>query len=179
MNVLSEEKKQQVIALGRLGWSLRRIQSATKIRRETVAGYLRAAGLPIRRPGGWGHLEPKPATEVSTDPGAANRPSETEPCPSRSPSASACEPYREIIESALTKGERDGHLPGSGGRSRLHRQVRERQRFARKLRGSVPPGARVVIQTAPGEEAQVDYGTGPDPWCAGLPFQHTDLGRVT
>jgi DNA-binding NarL/FixJ family response regulator len=39
-NVLSEEKKQQVIALGRLGWSLRRIQQATHIRRETTAGYL-------------------------------------------------------------------------------------------------------------------------------------------
>ena len=35
-NVLSEEKKQQVIALGRLGWSLRRIERAAHIRRETV-----------------------------------------------------------------------------------------------------------------------------------------------
>jgi len=33
-NVLSEEKKQQVIALGRLGWSLRRIQRETGIRRK-------------------------------------------------------------------------------------------------------------------------------------------------
>ena len=29
-NVLNEEKKQQVLALGRLGWSLRRIQQETK-----------------------------------------------------------------------------------------------------------------------------------------------------
>jgi hypothetical protein len=29
VNVLTEEKKQQVIALDRLGWSLRRIQQAT------------------------------------------------------------------------------------------------------------------------------------------------------
>jgi hypothetical protein len=28
-NVLSEEKKQQVIALGKLGWPLRRIEQAT------------------------------------------------------------------------------------------------------------------------------------------------------
>jgi hypothetical protein len=28
-NVLSEEKKQQVIALGKLGWALRRIEQAT------------------------------------------------------------------------------------------------------------------------------------------------------
>jgi hypothetical protein len=37
VNVLSEEKKQQVIALGRLGWSLRRIQQATRIRRDVIA----------------------------------------------------------------------------------------------------------------------------------------------
>jgi hypothetical protein len=40
-NVLSEEKRQQVIALGRLGWSLRRIQRETHIRRETAANYLK------------------------------------------------------------------------------------------------------------------------------------------
>src|SRR5580698_10481406 len=53
-NVLSEEKKQQVIALGRLGWSLRRIQGATRIRRETAASYLKAAGIAIRPPGASG-----------------------------------------------------------------------------------------------------------------------------
>jgi transposase len=45
-NVLNEEKKQQVIALGRLGWSLRKIQKTTGVRRETAADYLRAAGIP-------------------------------------------------------------------------------------------------------------------------------------
>ena len=38
-NVLSEEKKQQVIALGRLGWPLRRIEQATGVRRETAGTY--------------------------------------------------------------------------------------------------------------------------------------------
>jgi hypothetical protein len=38
-NVLNEEKKQQFIALGRLGWSLRRIERETGVRRETTAGY--------------------------------------------------------------------------------------------------------------------------------------------
>ena len=70
-NVLSEEKKQQVIALGRLGWSLRRIEAAVHIRRETIGGYLRAAGIPVRTPGGWGRRSPaKPANEVITDSGA-------------------------------------------------------------------------------------------------------------
>jgi hypothetical protein len=44
-NVLNEEKKQQVLALGRLGWSLRRIQQAIGIRRETAGAYLKAAGM--------------------------------------------------------------------------------------------------------------------------------------
>ncbi|EQD38956.1 Integrase catalytic region, partial [mine drainage metagenome] len=35
------------------------------------------------------------------------------------------------------------------------------KRLVRKLRGAVSPEARVIIETKPGEEAQVDYGTGP------------------
>ena len=53
-NVLNEEKKQQVLALGRLGWSLRRIQQATHVRRETAGAYLKAAGIAVRPPSGWG-----------------------------------------------------------------------------------------------------------------------------
>ena len=68
-NVLSEEKKQQVIALGQLGWPLRRIEKATGVRRETAAAYLKAAGIAVRPPGGWGRRAPaKPANEVTTDP---------------------------------------------------------------------------------------------------------------
>jgi len=33
-NVLSDDKKQQIIALGKLGWSLRRIEQAIGVRRE-------------------------------------------------------------------------------------------------------------------------------------------------
>ena len=45
-NVLSP--RQQVIALGRLKWSLRRIGAETGVRRETAGEYLRAAGVPVR-----------------------------------------------------------------------------------------------------------------------------------
>jgi hypothetical protein len=99
-NVLSEEKKQQVIALGRLGWSLRRIERAAHLRRETAGAYLRAAGIAVRPAGGWGRNAAKPAIEVSTDSAAENPPRQ----PSRSPSASACEPHREVIEAELAKG---------------------------------------------------------------------------
>jgi hypothetical protein len=50
-NVLSEAEKQNVIALGRLGWSLRRIEQEIGVRRETASAYLKAAGIPVSRPG--------------------------------------------------------------------------------------------------------------------------------
>jgi len=54
-NVLSDDKRQQIIALGRLGWSLRRIEQATGVRREATSAYLKAAGISVRPPGplGW------------------------------------------------------------------------------------------------------------------------------
>src|SRR5580692_11527669 len=85
-NVLSDEKKQQVIALGRLGWTLRRIQQATGVRRETASVYLKAAGIAIRPPGGWGRRAvPKPAKEVITDFGAGKPASEASPGPAPPP----------------------------------------------------------------------------------------------
>jgi len=36
-NVLNNEKKQEVLALGRLGWSVRRIEQPTGVRRETAS----------------------------------------------------------------------------------------------------------------------------------------------
>ena len=64
-NVLSEEKRQQVIALGRLGWPLRRIQVETGIRRETAGAYLKAAGIAVRAPGGWGRRAPSRGTPLA------------------------------------------------------------------------------------------------------------------
>ena len=66
-NVLSEEKKQQVIALGKLGWPLRRIEQTTGVRRETASAYLKSAGVVVCLPG-WGRRAPaKPAMRVTPD----------------------------------------------------------------------------------------------------------------
>jgi transposase len=163
-NVLSEDKKQQVIALGRLGWSLRRIQEATHIRRETAAGYLRTAGIAIRAPGGWGRREPaKPAIKVITDSDVEPEAiTVANPQPSRNSTASACELYRELIELGLARGRNAKaiwqDLVDSQGFTAGYQSV---QRFVGKLRGAAMPEARAVIQTAAGEEAQVDYGSGP------------------
>ena len=114
-NVLSEEKKQQVIALGKLGWPLRRIEQATGVRRETASAYLKSAGVVVCLPG-WGRRAPaKPAMGVTTDPGPSKPANEVTPdfvgpfsekqgSPRDPRSPSSCEPYRELIEQGLARG---------------------------------------------------------------------------
>jgi len=157
-NVLSEEKKQQIIALGRLSWTLRHIQRATGVRCETAAAYLRASGIELRSPS-------KPAIKVTPDSGTPPAPvpsAEPEPAPGRSPSASACEPHREVIEIGLGQGRNAKaiwqDLVDDHGFRGAYQSVK---RFVGKLRGSRPPEARVVIETPPGEKTRVDYGSGP------------------
>jgi len=198
-NVLSEDKRQQVIALGRLGWPLRRIEQETGVRRETAGSYLRAAGIGVRPSGAWGKRPPaKPANEVTTgsdapkaaipvNPNPENPPNKEEATteaakpangvttgfgvhlrgpeggsPKPIPSASACEPFREGIELGLSQGRNAmaiwQDLVAESGFSGGYQTVK---RFVRKLHGNQQPQQRAVIFTAPGEEAQVDYGSGP------------------
>jgi len=166
---LNEEKKKQVIALGQLSWSLRRIEAATGVRRETASGYLKAAGIPTRPPRSWGRWTAKPASEVTTDPppakpanaGGVTTDSGTA-IPAPSSTVSASEPYRELIEAALAKGRNAmsiwQELVDVHGFRGAYQSVR---RYVRRLRGKQSPEARAVIETAPGEESQVDYGKGP------------------
>jgi transposase len=173
-NVLNEEKKQQVIALGRLGWSLRQIERATGVRRETAAGYLKNAGVMVRQSGNWGHntapeakpaieatpdppvSESNPAIEVTSDLGAGSGP------PARSSPASACEPWREWIGAKVAAGRNAKaiwqELVDEHGFTADYQSVK---RFVRKVCGATAKQACAIIATPPGEEAQVDYGEGP------------------
>ena len=156
-NVLSEEQIKQVVALGQLGWSLRRIEKATGIRRETAAGYLKSAGLPVRPPGGWGKLAAaKPANNALSTlaPGVTTD--------SEATTLSSCEPYSQVIEQGLLSGRNAmsiwQEMVDRHGFTGAYESVK---RYVRKQRGTQTPEARAVIITPPGEEAQVDYGTGP------------------
>jgi transposase len=184
-NVLSEEKKKQVIALGQLGWTLRRIEKETGIRRETAAGYLKAAGISVRSSGRWGHptasevtTDPgfanpsngdatnsapsKPAIEATTDSGAENGAPVVEAAPTRSPSASACEPFHELIELGISRGRNAmGIWQDLVDQSAFTGAYESVKRYVRKLRGVQSLEPRAVIVTAAGEEGQVDYGDGP------------------
>ncbi len=192
---MSEQKKQQVIALGRLGWSLRRIQRATGVHRETAAAYLKAEGIVPAKPATrvfTDSIGPKPtiSEEAFTDPASAESPPvvaenpaasnpatpvitgfgaefadadiATGPQPSQSPAASACTPYQELIERGFALGRNAmaiwQDLVDTCGFTGSYQSVR---RFLRKLHPRSSPEARAVIQTEPGEESQVDYGTGP------------------
>lgn len=179
VNVLKHEKQEQIRSLGRLGWSLRRIESATGIRRETVSRYLRVAGITVR-----GHRrrrlegDSKAASEVTTEPGHAKAASEVTADPSADSKAasevttdlgrgspgvrSASEPYRDVIAEAHSLGRNAvaiwQDLVTEHGFAGSYESVK---RFVRKLREAPGREAHPTIQTAPGEEAQVDYGTGP------------------
>jgi transposase len=174
-NILDDDKRREVLALGRVGWTLRRIEQATGVRRETASGYLKAAGIPVRDPRHRRLAATNPASEVSTDPGALPPgilgPLHSLPPPGRAPAASACAPYRELIEGALGRG-RDAmaiwrDLVDDHGFPAQYASVR---RFVIALRGSQPAEAHPVIVTAPGEEGQVDYGDGPM-------VRHPDTGK--
>ena len=171
-NVLKHEEQEQIRALGRLGWSLRRIEEATGVRRETIGRYLRWSGIRLRRPRGR-KLGPNAASEVATDlgavPGAVSKPASEVATDLERPRAaragqcaSLCEPHREWITSALEQ-DRNAvaiwqNLVDQHGFTGRYNSVK---RYVRELRGSAILLAHPTIVTAPGEEAQVDYGDGP------------------
>jgi hypothetical protein len=156
-NVLSKERREQVIALGRLGWCLRRIEQATGVRRETAGDYLRVVGVALRAPGGWGHhSSAKPAIEATTDSGAGSGAQDSKPAirvttgflkgeaasgPAAKPSVSACEPYRELIGLEIERGRnamgvfqlcRDRHSWKNAERSTMPSSGRLARNFVRQ-----------------------------------------------
>ena len=127
-NLLHESKQQQGVALGGLGWSLRRIEAATGVRRETISGYLVAAGVPVRRRGGrvadWPPANPATTAVVSTDSAPPESPgtdvaTPAVTVPERALTASACEPYRELIVDGLRRGREDFNHSSEASRSQL------------------------------------------------------------
>src|SRR6266545_3954478 len=110
-NVLDDITQQQILALGRLGWSLRRIEQALAVRRETISGYLKAAGIAVHGRGRRSESKPRPAIseEVSTDLGAkpaiARQEVSTDPVPApASPIASSSPPGWRVAATPSPSG---------------------------------------------------------------------------
>ncbi len=122
-------------------------ESATS---EGVDGTPLDAAVPV----GAVPSDAKPAIAVTTDFGVESA--------AKALSASACAIHRDAIELGLSRGRNAmaiwQDLVDTRGFTGGYQSVK---RFVRKLVGGTPKEACAVIETAPGEEAQVDYGTGP------------------
>jgi transposase len=132
--------RQRILALLELGWSYRRIQQVTGVRRETVARY-----------------DPRRVSKAANpSTGVAVKPARVSTGP-----RSASEPYREIIEAAVAKGL---------SAQRIWQDLKEDygfgygyasvKRFVRRLK-RVHPEVADVLEHPPGQEAQVDFFQGP------------------
>ncbi len=166
-NVLNKQQQERIKALGGLGWSLRRIQEATGVGRETIGRYLRADGISVRK-ARHRRLPPDPNAasvvtgETDPDSKAASEVTTGLERPRTGQQQSKCEPYREAIEEAVRLGRNATaiwqELHGDHGLECSYESVK---RFVSKLRKGAVREAHPTIQTEAGEEGQVDYGTGP------------------
>ena len=150
-----------ILALRRRGWSCRRIARELGVHRETVSRHVREGesgqnrpNLPTGSEGGSGQNRPNLPTGSEGGSGQ-NRPN---PYGSSGPS-SLCEPYREFIQEGLDKGLSSQRiwqdLRAEHGFEGGYDSVK---RFARGLRPADLPFRR--MECGPGEEAQVDFGSG-------------------
>lgn len=169
-NQLGMAEQQSILVLVRRGWSRRRIARELGVHRETVSRYVKlASGEPapahpppeaIAKPAisitgsdEQGSLvvdptsdaeEPKPAISIT---GFAGRQSQ-------------CAPYLEVIlgklEDGLSAQRIWQDLVSAHGFADGYQSV---QRFVRRLQSKTPLPFR-RMETPPGEEAQIDFGTG-------------------
>ena len=151
-NQLKMAKVQTILTLHRQGWSQRRIAEELGIDRGTVARYVGGASKPAKAPTG-SDVQKQP--EAPTGSEAENQPQ----VPTGSVATrSDCEPFRAVILAKLELGL---------SAQRIYQDLSEEadlsyysvRRFVASLKGERPLPFRRQEQP-PGEEAQVDFGTG-------------------
>jgi transposase len=184
-NLLSMAIIDAILALCQRKWSIRRIALELGLHRDTVARHLRrhqqaaqSAQLTESAPSPDGASEGKlghPPTGagdvklghptggaggVQTRPPEEEAPIGSGAPPAGSESASLCEPYRAIIEAKLAAGLTAQRifqdLVQDHGFTAKYHSVR---RFVQRLDGGRPLPFR-RMECAPGDEVQVDFGTG-------------------
>ena len=144
-NVLKVSLLAAIYSLHDKGWSQRRIARELGLNRETVGRYLRLAKPAISTAGFLEPCQPKPA--ISTAGSMAGRKSQ-------------CEPLAEAIlakvEVGLSAQRIYQDLVEEAGFADSYESVK---RFVRKLRAS-RPGRVWRLECQPGEELQLDFGSG-------------------
>jgi transposase len=162
-----------VLSLHRRGWSQRRIATELEINRETVARYLKQAGAapkPANAPPG-SDIPEAASKPANAPPGSSDvetaasadfpTPSSASHCSSRTRGRlSDCEPWRDIIRSKCNQGLSAQRiyqdLTSEHGFQGSYYTVR---RFVRRLEPVHELPFR-RLECEPGDEAQVDFGTG-------------------
>ncbi len=167
-NYLKNPKLQQVNALLELGWTYRRIEAETGVRRETVSRYdriRRAKAAKVfagsdqcsegQNPEFEGSDPPKPAKVTA---GSDSNPAKEFPGSTLPPRSSAA-PYRDTIIAKLDAGLSIQRIwQDLGEEHGLGCSYEAVKRFVRKL----PRRRRAVgvFHSAPGEEGQIDFFQG-------------------
>lgn len=145
MNRLAVSLQQSILTLHERGWSARRIARELGMHRETVGRELQRSKPAKVTAGSAAEVESKPA-KVTTG--------------SESRSRSQCEEWRTVITESLQAGlsarrifqDLQAEKSYAGGYESV-------KRFVRALSSASPLPFR-RIETAPGEEMQVDFGQG-------------------
>lgn len=165
MNVLKSQEQQDLLALVRAKYSFREIEERLGMRRETVSKYAGMAGLwpPAQESKAASGIEVATGSEAKTGQSSPGWPPAggalvVPKIPKHA--RSACDPYRDWIEGEVRK-KRNAmsiyqDLVELFGFTHRYNSVK---RFVRGLRRQ-DPAQFDRLEFLPGEEAQVDYGTG-------------------
>jgi len=156
MNRLTVSQQQAILTLHERGWSARRIARELGLHRETVGRELKVSKPAKVATGSDPTPDSKPANvAIGSEAGA-----EAKPAKVATGSRSLCAPHRANIEAALVQGL---------SARRIHQDLVTDQaftgryntvkRFVQALATASPLPFR-RIETAPGEEMQVDFGQG-------------------
>ena len=157
MNRLTVSQQQAILTLHDRGWSARRIARELGIHRESVGRELKLSKPAKVATGSDGLPEAKPPAKGADEPAAGEK---AKPAKVATGSRSFCEPHRAIIEAALVQGlsavRIHQDLVSAHAFTGRYNTVK---RFVQAL-ASVAPLPFRRIETAPGEELQVDFGQG-------------------
>ena len=147
-NQLKVQEQQAIATLVGRGWSLRQIARELGISRNTVRSYVRGASL---------QTDPPPTT--GSDPNAR----QTDPpvTSGNGGPASLCQPHAEFILEKVNAGLSAQRIyQDLKGERSFGGSYQSVKRYVAKLRAADPELVwRIEVQ--PGEEVQVDFGTGP------------------
>jgi len=161
VNVLKSHLRISVVALLEGGVGQREIERRLGVSRKTIRSYQRMANSPTPAAGSEGLAPNSPGVATGSSAPDGQIPPPRPPAPKAvAGSISACEPHRTWIKAQVLLGRNAvsiyQDLVESHGFAHRYNSVK---RFVARLKARAPERFD-VLEFAPGEEVQVDYGEG-------------------